>query len=137
LSKIIWNNGLNSKEAFDESAATSSSVRLSGARRVKENDIQEYRIDPGNSDEGGDQPESPCQRQLSTRRVWLRELRPSVFACERNETDIQSSFRLGQPGNRRLKLARGMIDQNGTRAKAQTCTFFCASFISTVAIHAS
>jgi hypothetical protein len=27
---------LNSKESFDESTATSSSVRLSGARRVKE-----------------------------------------------------------------------------------------------------
>jgi len=54
LSKIISNNGLNSKESFDESTATSSSVRLSGARRVNEIadrlDIQEYRIDPGNSD---------------------------------------------------------------------------------------
>jgi hypothetical protein len=58
LSKIIWNNGLNSKEAFDESTATSSSVRLSGARRVKEKDIQEYRIDPGNSDEGRRPPQS-------------------------------------------------------------------------------
>jgi type IV secretory pathway ATPase VirB11/archaellum biosynthesis ATPase len=48
------NKGLNSKESFDESTATSSSVRLSGARRVKEIadrlDIQEYRTDPGNSD---------------------------------------------------------------------------------------
>jgi hypothetical protein len=47
---------LNSKESFDESTATSSSVRLSGARRVKEIaerlDIQEYRTDPGNSDRG-------------------------------------------------------------------------------------
>jgi len=51
---MMSNNGLNSKEAFDESTATSSSVRLSGARRVNEIadrlDIQEYRIDPGNSD---------------------------------------------------------------------------------------
>src|ERR1043166_3576922 len=56
---MISNKGLNSKEAFDESTATSSSVRLSGARRVKEKDIQEYRIDPGNSDEGRDQPKPP------------------------------------------------------------------------------
>jgi hypothetical protein len=45
---------LNSKEAFDESTAISSSVMLSGARRVKEIadrlDIQEYRTDPENSD---------------------------------------------------------------------------------------
>jgi hypothetical protein len=47
---------LNSKESFDERTATSSSVRLSGARRVKEIadrlDIYDYRIDPGNSDRG-------------------------------------------------------------------------------------
>jgi hypothetical protein len=51
---MMSNNGLNSKEAVDESTATSSSVRLSGARRVKEIadrlDIREYRINPGNSD---------------------------------------------------------------------------------------
>jgi len=50
------NKGLNSNEALEESTATNSSVTLSGARRVKEItnrlDIQEYRMDPGNSDRG-------------------------------------------------------------------------------------
>jgi hypothetical protein len=48
---MISNKGLNSKEAFDESTPTSSSVMQSGARRVKEIadrlDIQDYRTDPG------------------------------------------------------------------------------------------
>src|SRR5213076_1562989 len=54
LSRIISNNGLNSKAAFDESTAINSSVMLSGARRVKEMperlDIQDYRPDSENSD---------------------------------------------------------------------------------------
>jgi hypothetical protein len=45
---------LNSKEAFDESTATSSSVTLSGIRREKDApaglDIEDYRLDPGNSE---------------------------------------------------------------------------------------
>jgi hypothetical protein len=36
LSMTISNNGLNSKEAFDESTAISSSEMQSGARRVKQ-----------------------------------------------------------------------------------------------------
>src|SRR5437764_10269352 len=35
LRSIVSNKGLNSKEAFDESTAISSSVMLSGARRVR------------------------------------------------------------------------------------------------------
>src|SRR5205807_2486718 len=56
LRSIVSNKGLNSKEAFDESTAISSSVMQSGARRVKEKadrlDIKDYRTDPGNSDRG-------------------------------------------------------------------------------------
>jgi len=44
------NKGLNSKEAREESTATSSSVILSGARREKEGldglDIEDYSTDP-------------------------------------------------------------------------------------------
>src|SRR6185369_4121676 len=46
------NNALNSKEALEDRTATSSSVMLSGARRVKEADaldITHYIRDPGNS----------------------------------------------------------------------------------------
>src|SRR5438067_5434692 len=54
LRSIISNKGLNSKEAFDESTATSSSVMLSGIRRVKEIPrflaIKDYRRNRGNSD---------------------------------------------------------------------------------------
>src|SRR5438270_4725906 len=56
LRSIVSSKGLNSKEAFDESTAISSSVMQSGARRVKEKadrlDIKDYRTDPGNSDRG-------------------------------------------------------------------------------------
>jgi hypothetical protein len=98
---MISNKGLNSKEAFDESTATSSSVRLSGARREKEKDIQEYRIDPGNSDEGRDQPKPPlltlafnaarlasriaaiCFRMRARQLLWqqeaVRALHPNVL----------------------------------------------------------
>jgi len=48
------NKGLNSNEALEESTATNSSVTLSGIRREKETptdlDIENYRLDPGNSD---------------------------------------------------------------------------------------
>ena len=48
------NKGLNSNEALEESTATNSSVTLSGIRREKEVptdlDIENYRLDPGNSD---------------------------------------------------------------------------------------
>src|ERR1043166_7152726 len=50
------NKGLNSNEALDESTATNSSVRLSGARRAKEIPhflaIKDYRRDCRNSDRG-------------------------------------------------------------------------------------
>lgn len=51
------NKGLNSNDALEESTVTSASVMLSGIRRLKEApgalDIQDYRTDPGNSDEQG------------------------------------------------------------------------------------
>src|SRR5438876_3265809 len=51
---MISNNGLNSKEAREESTATNSSVTLSGIRREKEAptdlDITDYSRNPGNSD---------------------------------------------------------------------------------------
>src|SRR5438067_9311723 len=54
LRSIVSNKGLNSKEAFDESTAISSSGMLSGPRRVKVRpgrlDICEYSTDPQNSD---------------------------------------------------------------------------------------
>src|SRR5437763_17193880 len=56
LSRMISNNGLNSKEALDESTATNSSVTLSGIRREKEAptdlDITDYSRNPGNSEPG-------------------------------------------------------------------------------------
>jgi hypothetical protein len=51
------NKGLNSNDALEESTVTNASVMLSGIRRLKEApgalDIQDYRTDPGNSDERG------------------------------------------------------------------------------------
>ena len=51
---MMSNKGLNSNEALEESTATNSSVTLSGIRREKEAptdlDIENYRLDPGNSD---------------------------------------------------------------------------------------
>jgi hypothetical protein len=53
---MMSNNGLNSKEALDESTATNSSVTLSGIRREKEAptdlDIEEYSRNPGKSEPG-------------------------------------------------------------------------------------
>src|SRR5882724_1618994 len=47
------NRPLNSKEALEESTATSSSVMLSGARREKVGlDINDYSRNPGNSQSG-------------------------------------------------------------------------------------
>src|SRR4029077_4661449 len=50
LRKITSKRPLNSKEALEESTATSSSVMLSGARREKISlDISDCRRNPGNS----------------------------------------------------------------------------------------
>src|SRR5437762_14124693 len=78
---MISNNGLNSKEALDESTATNSSVTLSGIRREKEAptdlDIENYSRNPricdrrrGNAGLTADYPpSSSTARQARIQRI--------------------------------------------------------------------
>jgi hypothetical protein len=72
---------LNSNEFLEESTATSSSVMLSGARRVKEMpglDIGDYSTDSPNSDRGHDEPHFQLRPKWAgdlSERDMLAELR--------------------------------------------------------------
>ena len=104
------NNGLNSKEAFDESTAASSSVRLSGARRAKEIanrlDIQEYRTKPENSDRRRDQ---------ST----VKRLKPSIITVFG-----KAFFDFGAFSKRSSeKPEKGVVTITRTHARESACSW--------------
>src|SRR5204863_1712796 len=107
LSRITSNKGLNSNEALDESTATSSSVMLSGARRVKEApdglDIWDYSTDPGNSDSAA---RSRFPISMSPAR---RALRPGRHPDRGTPVRLRSGQAMRYPrplGPRRLFLSR-------------------------------
>src|ERR1700720_3034017 len=76
------NRPLNSKEALEESTATSSSVMLSGARREKVGlDIIYYSRDPRNSQQGIGGRRSEVRGQKSDQREVFKIRMTSAIAC--------------------------------------------------------
>ena len=78
------NNGLNSNEALDENTATSCSVMMSGARRVKEMpdrlDMINYSCDSGNSDPRPEAPNEFPNPAADTPKAFTRAL-PRISTC--------------------------------------------------------
>ena len=83
------NRPLNSKEALEESTATSSSVMLSGARREKISlDINDCRRNPGNSQPGKTIDEKSERKKADQSEVFTMRMTSAIASGLKSDSKL-------------------------------------------------